>query len=67
MDKEKDYLAAGITFLNRDDQTERAIVYPVTQVILMQRMHRENPEGRPWRTFVVGEDGWIEQQETING
>lgn len=58
----KPYLAAAITFLDRDSQEERAIVYPVTRIELWQKMGPDNPSGEPKRAFVISDDGenWIE-------
>ena len=57
------YLAAIIDYLDRDEKkVTRAIHYPVTRIELMSQMSAENPEGKPTRIFIVGDDGlWHEQ------
>jgi len=57
------YLSAMVDFLNREDDSEKKVMcYPITRIVLQQEMTAENPEGRPWRTFVVSDDGsrWVE-------
>lgn len=56
------YLSAAVSFLNRDTQDIRkAMMFPITQIVLHQQMNAQNPEGKPWRVFVVGDGQWVEQ------
>lgn len=60
--KEHNYLAATIEFLDRESQNKKAMCYPITRITLHQRMHYGNPRGRPWRRFIIDEQGdsWVE-------
>jgi hypothetical protein len=63
-EKDKPYLAAIVDYLDRGPQTiKRAIHYPITRIELFSAMSQENPEGKPTRVFIAGEDGfWHETQ-----
>lgn len=50
------YAAAEITFINRDNNEQKAYTYPVTKVVLRER---DIPDNR--KVFIVNSDGkWIE-------
>lgn len=61
MTLEKNYAAAMIKFLDREDQTEKAMTYPITEVILIDMSPRVS--GLPRRRFFVNPEGKWEEGE----
>lgn len=61
--EEKTYGCATITFLNRDDQTEKAITYtyPITSIELME-FHDGQRELVKVKRFVVMDGRWVDEQ-----
>ncbi len=58
------YAAAMIRFLNRDTGEQKAMTYPVTEVILIDILPRE--QGLLRRTFKVSAEGkWEEVEGTV--
>lgn len=57
----KHYAAALITFIDRDERTQRkAILYPIAGLDLLNVFNDRKPETA--RTFTVSEGKWVEQQ-----
>jgi hypothetical protein len=54
------YLAAIVTFLNRETGTQTAMTYPITRIELLSQPSEANPNGEPRRVFVVDGDRWKE-------
>jgi hypothetical protein len=59
-EKDKHYLSAVITFLNRENNEKTMITYPITAVTLLSPVTKENPTGLPHRSFFVENDKWVE-------
>jgi hypothetical protein len=55
-----EYLAAVITFLDRDSQEKTAMTYPITRIELLSSVTSGNPDGLPKRVFAVIGDKWVE-------
>lgn len=60
MPHEHEYLAAVITFLDRDSNQRTAITYPITRIELLSQVTDTNPYGLPKRIFEVVNDQWSE-------
>jgi hypothetical protein len=60
---EKEYGAASIVMLNRDDQSEsKYLCYPITRIELFNPGAVKTGDHEPARVFVIDGDVWKEVQ-----
>lgn len=60
---EKEYGAASVLMLNREDQSERKyLCYPITRIELFDPDAVKRGDHKPSRVFVIDGDRWKEVQ-----